>query len=121
MGHPNRNMEDSGAEGDLNYGGWARKVSEKKKKNISMLPRDYSCDILVKNVAASCSYPKGLPEAKVKIFRLIALAKEISKHPSIESFLWFTLTKNSLIKQNKLSKENANCVIQGRKEHQEAK
>jgi hypothetical protein len=42
-GHPNRNMEDSGVEGDLNYGGLAQEVSE--EKNVDIWPRDYSCDI----------------------------------------------------------------------------
>ena len=30
MGHPNRIMEDSGAEGDLNYGNATQEVSEGK-------------------------------------------------------------------------------------------
>jgi hypothetical protein len=34
MGHPRRNMGDSGAEGDLNCGGLAQEVSE--EKNISV-------------------------------------------------------------------------------------
>ena len=34
----------NGAEGDLNCGGLAQEVSE--EKNVSMWPRDYSCDIL---------------------------------------------------------------------------
>ena len=38
MGHPSRNMEDSGAENDLNCGGMAQEASE--EKNFSMLPRD---------------------------------------------------------------------------------
>jgi hypothetical protein len=44
-------MEDSGAEGDLNCGGLAQVVSE--EKNVSMLHRDHSCGILVKNVEVS--------------------------------------------------------------------
>ena len=54
-------MEDSSLEDDLDYVGQAQKVSE---KNFSMLSRDHSYDILVKNVAAFCSCPKCLPEAK---------------------------------------------------------
>jgi hypothetical protein len=46
MGHNNRRMEDSGANDDLNCEGPAREVLE---KNISMWPKDHSCDILVKN------------------------------------------------------------------------
>ena len=52
-------------------------------KNFSMLPRNHSCDILVKELAAFCSCPKTLPDAKVKSFGLILLAEEISKQPSI--------------------------------------
>ena len=43
-------MEDSGTEGDLNCGNLALEVSE--EKNFNMWTIDYSCDILVKNVAA---------------------------------------------------------------------
>jgi hypothetical protein len=39
---------------------------------------DQSCDILGKNVAALCSCPKHLMEAKLKNFGLITLAEEIS-------------------------------------------
>jgi hypothetical protein len=37
-------MEDHGAKDDLNCGGLAQEVSE--EKNVSLWPRDYSCDIL---------------------------------------------------------------------------
>ena len=48
MGHPSRNMEDiSRSAGELNCEVLAQAVSE--EKNFSMLPRDHSCDILVKN------------------------------------------------------------------------
>jgi hypothetical protein len=46
-------MEDIGVESDLNFGGLAQVLS--KEKNVNMWPREYSCDILVKNMAASCS------------------------------------------------------------------
>ena len=50
MGHPSRNMEDSSTECDsMTSGALAQEVSE--DKNFSMLPRDHSCDILVKSVA----------------------------------------------------------------------
>ena len=48
VGHPSRNIEDTGAEGELNSGGLAQEVS----KNF----RNHSCDILVKNVAG-CFLP----------------------------------------------------------------
>ena len=41
-----RNMEDSGAEGDLNCGGPGQQVSE--EKNITVWPRNQFCHILVK-------------------------------------------------------------------------
>ena len=50
-----------------------------------MLPRDLSCDILMKKVAPFSPCVKSLPEAKVKSFKLIPLAEEISKQPSINS------------------------------------
>ena len=50
-------MEDNSVEGDLRCTGlMAQEVSE--EKNFSMWPRDHSCDILAKNVADFCSYPK---------------------------------------------------------------
>lgn len=36
QGHPSRSMEDSAAENDVDYDGWAQEVSE--KKNISKWP-----------------------------------------------------------------------------------
>ena len=55
-------MEGSGAECELmNYRGLTQEVSE--EKNLSMLPRDHSCDILVKNMTGFCPCPKNLPEA----------------------------------------------------------
>ena len=69
---------------------------------------DLSYDVLVKNVAAFCPCPKSLPEAKVKRFRLIALTKEVSKQPGINSVVWllkFTLMKSILMKSSKHRKE----------------
>ena len=40
------------------------------EKNLSLRPRDCSCDILAKNVAAFCPCLKSQPEAKVKSFVL---------------------------------------------------
>ena len=65
MNYPNRNIEDKGGEGDLNWGDLAQEVSE---ENTSMWLRDHSCDILLKNVAAFCPCPKNLPEANLKNF-----------------------------------------------------
>jgi hypothetical protein len=54
MGHPSRNMEDFVSESDLNCG----EVSE--EKNFNMWTRDWSCNTLVKNVAAFCPFLKRL-------------------------------------------------------------
>ena len=81
MYHTSRSTEDSGAEGKLNCGYLAQEVSE--EINFRILPRDHSCDILVKNVAAFRPCPNSLPEAKVKSFRLTVLAKQISKQPLV--------------------------------------
>jgi hypothetical protein len=43
---------------------------------------------LGKNVAEFCPCPKSLPGAKLKSFRLILLAEEISKQSSTASVMW---------------------------------
>lgn len=63
MGHVGRSMDDRGAEGDLHCPGLGQEVSG---KNFSVLSRNCSCDILVKNVAAFCPCLKSLTKAKVK-------------------------------------------------------
>jgi hypothetical protein len=69
-------MEDFVAESDLNCSDLAQEVS--LEKNFSMWPRDYFCDILVKNVTF-CPCLKSLPEANIKRFILILLMKEVSQ------------------------------------------
>ena len=59
--------------------------SEVSGKNFRMLPRDSSCDILVKNVADFLPLSEQTAEAKVKRFILIALTNEISKQSSIDT------------------------------------
>jgi hypothetical protein len=44
-----------------------------------MWPRDCSCDSLAKSMAAFCSCPKSLPEAKLKSFGLITKLAEKKK------------------------------------------
>jgi hypothetical protein len=86
----------------LNSWGLTQKVSE--EKNVNMWPTNCFCDVLVKNMAAFCL----CPEAKVKRFRLIVLAKEITKQSSINFVVWllkFTLMKSILVKRKKLRKE----------------
>jgi hypothetical protein len=53
-----------------------------------MWHKECFCRILVKNMAAFCHCSKNLPEVKVKRPRLIALKKEVSKQPGINSVLW---------------------------------
>ena len=71
-----------------------------------MLPRDCSCDILVKKVAAFCPCPKNLPEAKVKSFELNPLA-EVSKQPSIDSsIVWLlVLTLRKIYNEKEQTKQ----------------
>ena len=85
-------MEDFFAESDLNAADLAQEVLV--KKNFSIWHRNCFCSILVKNVSAFHHWPKGLPEAKVKRFRLIALKKEVSKKPSRVFILWLSLMKS---------------------------
>jgi hypothetical protein len=50
-----------------------------KERNFSMLPRDYSYAVLVKNMAPFWHFLGSLPEVKVKRFRLVLLKKEVQK------------------------------------------
>ena len=84
-GYTSRCTEDSDSVGELNCRSLAQDVSG--ENNFNMCPRDYTCDILVKNVSAFCHCLKSLSEDKVKRFRLTALTKEISKYPRIDSVL----------------------------------
>ena len=59
----------------------------------------------MKNVAVFCPHLESLPEAKVKKFLLIALAKKVSEKPSIDFVFWFTLMKTVLVKHSKHRKE----------------
>ena len=60
--HLSRNMESIGTKDDLNSADLVQEVLV--EKNSSMWPKDYFCDILVKNMAAFCHCLKSLPEAK---------------------------------------------------------
>jgi hypothetical protein len=50
MDHAIRHIEDSCTKCDLDFGGLTQDISE--KKNFSVLYRDFSCDILMKNLLA---------------------------------------------------------------------
>ena len=63
MGHTGKSMDH------LNCDSLAQQVPA--GKNFSLLPRDRSCDILVKNVASFWPCKKCLPQDKVRRFRLI--------------------------------------------------
>lgn len=61
------------------------------------------CDVLTNNVMAFCPCSKCLLETKLKSFKLIALAEEISKQPSIGYAIWlleFTLMKIYIEKEH---------------------
>jgi hypothetical protein len=80
MGHPIRNMEDFIAESDLNCADLAQEVSV--EKNFSTWPGGCFYGILMKNMGGFSPCQKSLPEAKEKRLRLIAMAKEVQKHPA---------------------------------------
>ena len=96
-------MEDFVAGSNLNCIYLAQEIS--KEKNFRMWHKDCFCGILVKNVAAFCPCLKSLPEAKVKRFIVTELTKKISKEPSIDFVLWFSLMKSVLMRSIKLRKE----------------
>ena len=50
MGHPSTNMEDGGAEGDLNCVILLAQA-DSEEQNCGMWPKDCSCNSLVKNMA----------------------------------------------------------------------
>ena len=77
MDHPSRNMEDIGAEGNLNCGGLDQEVSEGRVLDTILwyFGREY---------AAFCCYLSSyLLQAKLKSCRLMCLAEEISRQFSI--------------------------------------
>jgi hypothetical protein len=96
-------MDDFVAGSDLNCVDLAQEIL--KEKNFRMWHEDCFCGILVKTVATFCPCLKGLPAAKVKRFRLIALTKEVSKKLSRDFVLWLSLMKRDLNKHSKLRKE----------------
>lgn len=50
MGHPKRNMEESGAGSNVDHDYPAQEASE--ENNVTKWPRNCSCDTLLKNVVA---------------------------------------------------------------------
>ena len=107
MGYPSQNMKD------CCYWEWfelCRPGPILSVKNFNMWPRDRFCDILVKNMAAFCPCLKSRPEAKVKNLRSIEFTKEISKEPSRDFVLWFSLMKSILNKWSKLRKEKNKII-----------
>ena len=77
-------------------------AQEVSVKNFTMWPRDCFCGIwlLLKNVATFYPCLKSLPEAKVKILRLIAVIREVSETPITDFVLWLSLTKSILNKHS---------------------
>lgn len=66
---------------------------EVSDENFSMLLRDLSCDILVKKVTFFCHCLKSLCRAKVKCFKLVISAEEISKQTNMDGYV--TIDVNS--------------------------
>jgi hypothetical protein len=84
MDHPNKIMEDTGAEVEVNYGGEVQEVSD--QKTFRNWPRDsilakiwffFPCFFVCLFV---CLFKK---KANLKRFGLMELAEEISTQPSI--------------------------------------
>ena len=79
-----------------------------------MLPRNISCDRLVKKMSTFCHCSKSLPEAKVKKFGLILLAEEISnslvKTLSLCGY-YCLLFYRFIMKRSKLSKKKYKIYI----------
>lgn len=86
QGHPSRNM-DRGVESNVLYDGLDQQVSE--GKNISMKPRDHSCDSLPKNMAAFALILKVF--LRLKRLGLVTLAEKISGQPNIDCVLWLVV------------------------------
>lgn len=63
MGHTRWNIKDSGTEGNLSCEGLPPEFSE--ERNISIQPKDCSCNILTKNF---CPCTKSLLETILKSF-----------------------------------------------------
>ena len=64
MDNPSRNMENSGAECDLNYGDLTPRGFQRTRM-LGLWPRDCSCEVLAKNLTAFYPCLKCLLEAKV--------------------------------------------------------
>ena len=60
-------MEDSSAECNLMN---CRDQEVSEEKNVSMLPRDWPCNVLGKKMSSFGPGPKSLPKAKEKSFGL---------------------------------------------------
>lgn len=63
---------DNGANNHLKCCEQAQEVSD---KTFSMLSRNWSCNILVKEMATFCPCLKSLPESIVKIFWINSIAR----------------------------------------------
>jgi hypothetical protein len=87
------------------FGGPVLKVPE--QINIGNWPRKHSCNILAKNVSASCSCPNNLPETRLKSVGLMSLAEEISRKPSIDwsRGYWCSLLWTCAMNRSKQGKE----------------
>jgi hypothetical protein len=67
MDHHIRIIEDRSAEGNVDCGNTAQKVLEGNNSNWT---KEYSCNILTRNMASFCPCPKNLLENKLKSFNI---------------------------------------------------
>lgn len=86
---PPRRAEDSSSESRVDYGGLLKKFQ--RETTLATELATILCDILVNIVAAFGPCHRNLPEAKVKGWGLISLAKEISRQPNIDSVVKFIM------------------------------
>ena len=79
-------MEDNGINGNVDCESPSQEILE--GKNISKQPKCHFYDIRQRMWLLIVLVLKNLPEAKVRTFRLMGLAEEISRQPNIEYVMW---------------------------------
>lgn len=90
---------------DLNYRSPTQDVSE--QENSSVWPKDYSHDILAKNVTAFCFCLRNLLQTKLKSFGLLVLTEKSQNSLvlTLSGGYCCSLLCRSIMKRCKLSKE----------------
>lgn len=103
---------------DLNYRSPTQDVSE--QENSSVWPKDYSHDILAKNVTAFCFCLRNLLQTKLKSFGLLVLTEK-SEQPSTDSVCWLLVFTPMQIYNEEVQAEQGktkNVQFEGRGEPQ---